>query len=62
MSEKELIEELQEIKKLLVLQLIALHVKPIEIAEILKMDKGQFSRTYPAGKLIKRMKQKVVEE
>jgi hypothetical protein len=55
MSDKEL-KELKDIKKLLVLQLIATGVKPIEIAEMLDMKKSNFSRDFPAHKLIERMK------
>lgn len=56
MSEKEIIEELKEIKKLLVLILISSKVQQGEIAEIFRMDQGNFSKAYPATKLLKRMK------
>jgi|GEM_PF-5490571 len=56
MNEKELKEELQDIKKLLVLSLISSKVQQGEIAEIFKMDQGNFSKAYPATKLLKRMK------
>ena len=56
MSYKELIEELHDVKKLLVLQLIASKVQQGEIAEIFKTDQGNFSKAYTASKLLKRMK------
>jgi helix-turn-helix protein len=55
MSEKEL-KELQDIKKLIILQLIAAGVKPVEIAEILGMKASNFSRDFHAHKPIQRLK------
>jgi hypothetical protein len=53
MTEREL-KELQAIKKLLVLQLLAQDIKVDVIADILGMDQGNFSRMYPVRKLLKR--------
>jgi hypothetical protein len=53
MNEKEL-KELQSIKKLLVLQLLANGVKAGEIADVLGMDKSNFSKIFPARKFNKK--------
>jgi len=52
MAEKEL-KELQAIKKLLVLRLLAQGVKADAIADLLGMDRGNFSRMFPVRKLLK---------
>lgn len=52
MSEKEL-RELMDIKKLLILNLLRLDVPAESIAELLGMDKGNFSREFPVRKLLK---------
>ena len=53
MAEKEL-KELQTIKKLLVLQLLNQDVKADAIADLLGMDRADFSRMFPVRKLLKR--------
>jgi hypothetical protein len=55
MSEKEILEELQDIKKLLVLHLVANGVQKGEIEEILEMGDRNFGKSFHAGKLVKRM-------
>jgi hypothetical protein len=55
MTDKEL-KELQDIRKLLVLQLLASKVRAGDIAEVLGMDKGNFSRMFPVKKLSKNTK------
>lgn len=56
MNDKDLKEELQDIKKLLVLQLLVSGVRAGEIAEVLDMKESNFSRDFHARRLIKRMK------
>src|SRR5437867_2490812 len=58
MSEKEITEELKDIKKLLILHLLASSVRAAEIAEILDMKESNFSRDFKTRKLIKRLKAK----
>lgn len=53
MAEKEL-KELQAIKKLLVLQLLNEDVKADASADLLGMDRADFSRMFPVRKLLKR--------
>lgn len=53
MAEREL-KELQAIKKLLVLQLLNEDVKADAIADLLGMDRADFSRMFPVRKLLKR--------
>ena len=53
MVEKEL-KELQAIKKLLVLQLLNQGIQADAIADLLGMDRGDFSRMFPVRKLLKR--------
>jgi hypothetical protein len=55
MTEKEM-RELQDIKKLLVLQLLASGVRAGDIARALDMNKGNFSRMFPVRKLSKNTK------
>lgn len=55
MNSKEL-KELQDVKKLLILQLIAAGVQAGEIEEILQLGERNFGKAFHAGKLIKRMK------
>ena len=55
MNNKE-IELLEDIKKLLILQLLASRVRANEIAEIFEMDPSNFSKAYPASKLIARLR------
>ncbi|HLI46034.1 MAG TPA: hypothetical protein VKU94_02460 [Geobacterales bacterium] len=50
MNDKEF-KELQSIKKLLVLQLLNAGISAGDIAKTLEMDKGNFSRMFPARKL-----------
>lgn len=51
MVEKEL-EELQSIKKLLVVQLLTQGIQAKPIAELLQMDPSDFSRMFPVRKLL----------
>jgi len=53
MAEKEL-KELQAIKKLLVLQLLNQGIQVDAIANLLGMDRADFSRMFPVRKLLKR--------
>lgn len=53
MAEEEL-EELQAIKKLLVLGLLNQGVQAGALASLLGMDAGAFSRMFPVRKLLKR--------
>jgi len=48
--------ELQAIKKLLVLQLLKADVQAASIAKLLDMDKGDFSKMFPARELLARHK------
>lgn len=41
------VRELSEIKRLLILDLLSREVKPNQIAKILGIDAGNFSRMYP---------------
>ena len=50
------IRELSDIKKLLILDLMTRGVKPMQIARILDIDKGQFSRMYPMREIIGKSK------
>jgi len=50
---KEELNELRDIKKLLVLNLLKLEVPAESIADLLKMDPGNFSREFPVKKLLK---------
>jgi len=51
-AEKEL-KELQAIKKLLVLQLLNQGIQADSIADLLGMDRADFSRMFPVRKLLK---------
>ncbi len=51
LNEKEL-KELQDIKKLLVVQLLNDGIKPNGIADLLNMDQGNFSKMFPVRKLL----------
>ena len=53
MAEKEL-KELQAIKKLLVLQLLNQGIQADAIADLLEIDRADFSRMFPVRKLLKR--------
>jgi len=53
MVEKQL-KELQAIKKLLVLQLLNQGIQADAIADLLGMDRADFSRMFPVRKLLKR--------
>jgi len=57
MSEREL-KELRTIKKLLVLQLLTQDIKADAIADLLEMDRADFSRMFPIRKLVKRKARK----
>jgi hypothetical protein len=46
------IQELFEIKKLLILDLMSRGVKPKQIAKMLDVDAGNFSRMYPMREII----------
>ena len=51
MDESDELKELEDIKELLILQLLASDVKAGAIADVLGIDKGNFSRMFPAKKL-----------
>lgn len=53
MNEKEL-KELQAIKKLLVLQLLNADVSSASIADVLGIDRSDFSKMFPVKKLLKK--------
>jgi hypothetical protein len=53
---KEETEQLEDIKKLLVLQLLNSGVSGATIATLLEMDQGDFSRAFPVKKLLKKGK------
>ncbi len=53
MADKEL-EELEDIKKLLVLDLLNQGIQAGALADLLEMDPGDFSRMFPVRKLLKR--------
>jgi hypothetical protein len=53
MSENEL-KELKQIKKLLILALLKSNVSADSIAQVLGMDRGDFSREYPVRKLLRK--------
>jgi hypothetical protein len=57
LDEKSL-KELQQIKRLLIAQLLLQGVSASDIADILGIDQGDFSRTFPVRKLFKNLKQK----
>jgi hypothetical protein len=57
MSEKEIIEELQNIKKLLVAQLLLSGVKTTEIEEILDLGVGNFNKRFNSRKMTDRLKE-----
>jgi hypothetical protein len=46
------LEELEKIKKLLVLQLLKSGVTANSLATLLNMDPGEFSRKFPVKKLL----------
>lgn len=50
------LRELSEIKKLLILDLMSRGVKPRQIAKILAIDPGRFSRLYPLREIIGKSK------
>ncbi len=50
---KDQTEQLEDIKKLLVLQLLNSGISGAAIASLLEMDPGDFSRAYPIKKLLK---------
>jgi len=50
------VQELIEIKKLLILDLMSRGVKPKQIAKMLDVDPGQFSRMYPMREIIGKFK------
>ena len=47
-----LIRELSDIKKLLILDLLSRGVKPIQVAKMLGVDQGNFSRMYPMRRIL----------
>ncbi len=51
-----LIRELSDIKKLLILELLSRGVKPIQIAKMLGVDQGNFSRMYPMRRILGKAK------
>ena len=54
---KDQAEQLEDIKKLLVVQLLNSGISAASLASLLEMDPGDFSRTYPVKKLLKRVRQ-----
>ena len=50
---KDQVDQLEDIKKLLVLQLLKSGVSANTIASLLEMDQGDFSRAFPVRKLLK---------
>lgn len=50
------VQELLEIKKLLILDLMSRGIKPRQIAKILDVDAGNFSRIYPMREIIGKAK------
>lgn len=50
------LKELIEIKKLLILDLLSRGVKPIQVAKMLGIDPGNFSRMYPTRGILGRPK------
>jgi hypothetical protein len=52
MSEEEL-KELRDIKKLLIVSLLKSGVSAESIAQLLDIDRGDFSREFPVRKLLK---------
>jgi hypothetical protein len=52
-SEREIIEKLIDIRKLLVLQLLDAGFQAGVLADLLEMDAGDFSRMFPVKKLLK---------
>lgn len=54
---KDQTEQLEDIKKLLVLQLLYTGVSAVSLATLLEMDPADFSRAFPVKKLLKRTKQ-----
>jgi hypothetical protein len=50
------VRELVAIKKLLILDLMSRGVKPKQIAKILGVDAGNFSRTYPMREIVGKTK------
>ncbi len=61
MSEKEL-NELRDIKKLLILSLLKSEVPAESIAQLLDVDTGDFSRDFPVRKLLKPKKKQIVRK
>jgi hypothetical protein len=57
-AEREL-KELQAIKKLLALQLLNQGIQSDAIADLLGMDRADFSRMFPVRKLLKRKARKM---
>jgi len=54
---KDQTEQLEDIKKLLILQLLNSGISGTTIAEILGMDQGDFSRAFPVRRLLKKGQQ-----
>jgi len=54
---KDQAEQLEDIKKLLVLQLLNSGVSAVALASLLEMDPGDFSRAYPVKKLLGKARQ-----
>jgi hypothetical protein len=50
------LKELHDIKRLLVLQLLSQGVQANAIADLLEMDRGDFSRAFPMRKLLAKKK------
>jgi hypothetical protein len=50
---KDQVEQLEDIKKLLILQLLNAGMSAGTIANLLGIDKGDFSRAFPVKKLLK---------
>ena len=54
---KDQAELLEDIKRLLVLQLLSSGVSGTTVADVLGMDRGDFSRAFPVKKLLKGMRE-----
>lgn len=57
MNDKE-IKELQNIKKLLIVELLIAGVQATDLAKLIEMDPDDFSRLFPVRTLLKNIKKK----
>lgn len=54
---KDQADQLEDIKRLLVLQLLNSGVSASSLASVLEMDPGDFSRMFPVRKLLRKVKE-----